>query len=238
MKYGKLITESNYSISIEENKEKSLYITGLFSSAEKKNENGRIYPKEILQREVDMLSESINNKSCYGEAGHPTSRAETSPERIAIMVEDLSWKGNDLYGKAKVLQRTLHGSQIAGVIQEGGRLGISSRGLGTVNEETNEVNEDFKLITYDVVTAPSNYGSWVNGVLESQKFPIPEQNNDLQVSYQDIKKFLIENSFNYDPMRVQELVKEGYDLDYIKDLLTRAQEEHARRIYQVLESLK
>lgn len=235
----KLITESNYNIVIEgkEDPKKSLYLTGLFSSANKKNQNGRIYPKEILMREVDKLSESISNNSCYGEAGHPIDRAETLPERIAIMVEDLSWKNDDVYGKAKVMRKTPHGSVIAGVIEENGRLGISSRGLGTVNEETNEVNEDFRLLTYDSVTSPSNYGSWVDGILEGVEFNLPDTSK--QISYEDVKKVMNENKIvgDLDPLKIQEMIKEGYSAEMIVDMSKKAMEEHYKKIWQVLETI-
>lgn len=164
----KLITEASHDFTINEGKDKSLYIEGLFSSTGVKNNNGRIYSKPIFKREVEKLVEKINNKSSLGELNHPTDRAEVDPKMAAIMLESLEWRDNNLYGRAKVLT-TPEGQIVRSLINDGVRLGISSRGLGTVSEDGN-VNEDYNLITYDVVSDPSNHGSWVNGIYEGKEF--------------------------------------------------------------------
>ena len=152
----KLITETTYNISTKKS-EKNLYIEGIFSTAEERNRNGRIYSKQILEREVDKLRENIVNKSSLGELEHPASNTITL-ERAAILIEDLVWEGNHVMGKAKVLS-TPCGQIVKSLIEDGARIGISSRGLGTVNEKTNYVNEDFNLICWDIVSTPSNRGS-------------------------------------------------------------------------------
>lgn len=83
----KLITETTYNIATKQ-KDKNLYIEGIFSTAEEKNRNGRVYPKKILEREVDKLRESIGNKTSLGELEHPTSNS-INLERAAILIEDL-----------------------------------------------------------------------------------------------------------------------------------------------------
>lgn len=83
----KLITETSYDFNVSE-KDSNLYVTGLFSTAELKNQNGRVYPKAILEREIGKLQEKVNNKTCLGELSHPES-PETALERAAIMVEAL-----------------------------------------------------------------------------------------------------------------------------------------------------
>ena len=163
----KLITETTYNISTNKS-EKNLYIEGIFSTAEERNRNGRIYSKRILEREVDKLRENIVNKSSLGELEHPASNTITL-ERAAILIEDLVWEGNHIMGKAKVLS-TPCGQIVKSLIEDGARIGISSRGLGTVNEKTNYVNEDFNLICWDIVSTPSNRGSWVSGILEGVDF--------------------------------------------------------------------
>jgi len=129
---AKLITEYSQEFQINEADDKSLYIEGIFSSAELKNNNKRKYKKEILEREVNKVMEKVGNNCLWGELGHPPN-PEINAENIAVKVESLSWQGNDLHGKAKVID-TPKGKIAKTLIREG-KLGISSRGLGTVNED-------------------------------------------------------------------------------------------------------
>lgn len=164
---AKLITESSYDVRIfEDDSDKSLKIVGIFSSAEIQNANGRVYPKKILEREIGKITEKIGNKCLFGELSHPSSPS-INPERISHIIESLEWKNNDVYGKAKILNTPM-GSIAKELIKEG-RVGISSRGLGTVSEGT--VNDDYNLLTYDIVLDASNPGSqYVNGVFEGAEF--------------------------------------------------------------------
>lgn len=164
---AKLITESSYDVRVyEDNSDKSLKIVGIFSSAEIENGNGRKYPRKILEREINKALEKISNKSLFGELSHP-SEPTINPERISHIVESLEWKNNDVYGKAKILNTPM-GSIAKELIKEG-KVGISSRGLGTVSEGI--VNDDFNLITWDLVLDASNPGSrYVNGIFEGKEF--------------------------------------------------------------------
>ena len=162
----RLITETSYDFELVESKTNGVNIVGIYSSAELKNNNSRVYKKDILEREVGKVQEKIGNKTLWGELGHPPN-PEINPERIAILTTMLEWKGNDVYGKSKVLD-TPQGA-IAKILIKEGRMGISSRGLGTVAEDGN-VNEDFNLITWDLVTDPSNNPSWINGIYEGQEW--------------------------------------------------------------------
>lgn len=146
-----------------------MFVVGVFSSAENENNNKRRYSKELLERELGKINTKMESRSLWGELGHPPS-PEVQPERIAILVEQLQWKGNNVYGRAKVLNTPM--GKIAQELVKEGRLGISSRGLGTVGED-GYVNEDYKLITYDLVTDPSNHPSWVNGIYEAETFATP-----------------------------------------------------------------
>lgn len=168
----KLITESNFNITLNEDKNKVLFIEGIFASCEKKNQNGRIYSKSLMEREINKIMNSVQDKTALGEIGHPEGRAETSLEKAAILIEDLSWKKNDVIGKAKLLS-TPYGQIAKSLINDGVKYGISTRGLGTVNEETNYVNEDYQLITWDLVSNPSGVGCWVNGIYEGKEFDLP-----------------------------------------------------------------
>ena len=168
----KLITELSQAVKVTKD-QSNLYVEGIFSSAEIMNANGRRYKKGLLEREVNKVMARVQNKSLWSELGHPPS-PEVNPEKIAAIVESLDWKDNDLYGKAKVLDTPC--GRIAKTLIEEGTLGVSSRGLGTVSEEDNYVNDDFNLITWDLVTDPSNHPSWVKGIYEAQvfEFPSPE----------------------------------------------------------------
>jgi len=164
----KLITESTFDITTSINEDnKSMYIEGVFATAERKNKNGRVYPKSLLEREITSVLKIIGSNSCVGELNHPTDRSETDLNEAAIKITELNWKGNDVYGKAKVLS-TPKGKIVHSLLSDGVKIGISSRGLGTVSE--GQVNDDFNLLTWDVVSNPSNHDSWVNGILEGKEF--------------------------------------------------------------------
>jgi hypothetical protein len=171
----KLITEMSTNVQLHEGSQsKDLFVVGIFSSAESENNNKRRYRKELLERELGKINTKMESRSLWGELGHPPS-PEVQPERIAILVEALEWKGNDVYGRAKVLNTPM--GKIAQELVKEGRLGISSRGLGTVGDD-GYVNEDYKLITYDLVTDPSNHPSWVNGIYEAETFTVPKIKKD------------------------------------------------------------
>lgn len=169
-----VITESNFDNILAEEKNKELYVTGVFSSFGKRNNNDRVYTENVLKREVTKVNEKIGKKCLWGELGHPPN-PEINPGNIAILVEGLEWKNDDLYGKARVLN-TPNG-QIAKELIKSGTIGISSRGLGTVSED-GTVNEDYNLITWDLVTDPSNGPSWVNGIYEGKEYKIEEIKDD------------------------------------------------------------
>lgn len=168
-----LITEASQQIELWESKSKTPYIVGVFASAEVKNANGRKYRRDILDREVDkFVAEKVKTKTAWGELSHPES-SEINLDRAAIIIEELQWKGNDVIGKAKILSTPM--GQLVSSLMKEGSIGISSRGLGTVNE-SGYVNEDFNLLCWDVVADASNPGSkFMNGILEGRTFDIPGQ---------------------------------------------------------------
>jgi len=178
---AKLITEMSYDVEIAESKNKGMYVVGIWSSAEIENNNKRKYRKDILEREVAKIQEK---KAIWGELGHPPN-PEVNPERIAIKTVDLEWKGNDLWGKAKILE-TDAGRNARALVKEGD-MGISSRGLGTVSE-SGYVNEDFNLITWDLVTDPSNNPSWVSGIYEGKEWIAPESDPTIEDAKQHLEK--------------------------------------------------
>ena len=181
---AKLITEYSQDFQITEDKNKDMYVVGIFSSAEIENNNKRKYKKEILEREIQKVNEKVDKKCLWGELGHPPN-PEVNPDKIALRTVNLEWKGTNLYGKAKLLDTPM--GQIAKTLVKEGAMGISSRGLGTVGDD-GYVNEDFHLITWDLVTDPSNKPSWVNGIYEGQDFSIPGTDLKKEPTEDDIRK--------------------------------------------------
>jgi len=173
----KLITETSFDVELNEGKGSSPYIVGIFSSVESRNQNERIYPKDIFMREYSKIMEKVESRKLFGELSHPET-ASINPERIAILVENLEWKGNDLLGKAKILDTPM-GNIVKTLVKEG-TIGISSRGLGTVNEE-GIVNDNYNLITWDIVIDPSNPTSWVKGIYEGKEFTLPDDEEEVKV---------------------------------------------------------
>lgn len=163
-----LITEHSSDLEINESSDKNLYVTGIFSSHSRKNNNGRVYEEDTMKREVDKIMEKIEKGCLWGELGHPPN-PEINMDKIAIKVESLEWQGSDLYGKAKILDTPT--GNIAKTLVKEGIIGISSRGLGTVSED-GTVNEDYQLLTWDLVTDPSNGPSWVDGIFEGKTWDL------------------------------------------------------------------
>lgn len=186
MKKGFLITECSHDLEINEGigSDKNVYVTGIFSSWGKRNNNGRVYEEGTMKREVDSIMDKIERKCLWGELGHPPN-PEINPDKIAIRVESLEWDGKDLYGKAKILD-TPQG-QIAKTLVKEGMIGISSRGLGTVAED-GTVNEDYNLLTWDLVTDPSNGPSWVKGIYEGKTWGIGQDEEEDQLTESQAKE--------------------------------------------------
>jgi hypothetical protein len=168
----KLITEMNQDVKfLTEKKEdgtKSVYIEGIFMQAEKPNRNGRMYGKGIMEREVQKYQELINEKRSLGELGHPPNPS-INLNQVSHMITGLKFEGNDIHGRAKILDTPM-GKIAKNFIEEGVRLGVSSRGLGSVKlnkEGVNEVQDDFHLATVDIVADPSAPDAFVQGIMES-----------------------------------------------------------------------
>jgi len=168
----KLITEMNRDVKfLTEKKEdgtKSVYIEGIFMQAEKANRNGRMYGRGIMEREVQKYQELINEKRSLGELGHPPNPS-INLNQVSHMITGLKFEGNDIHGRAKILDTPM-GKIAKNFIEEGVRLGVSSRGLGSVKlnkEGINEVQDDFHLATVDIVADPSAPDAFVQGIMES-----------------------------------------------------------------------
>ena len=172
----KLITEEiqNVEYIIEESKDgkKSYAIKGIFMQADVKNKNGRIYPQNILQREVVRYNRDFINKNrAFGELGHPEGPT-VNLERVSHMIKALYPDGNNFLGEAKILD-TPYGKIVKSLIDEGARLGVSSRGMGTLQNtgRANVVKDDYYLSTAaDIVADPSAPDAFVEGIMEGKEW--------------------------------------------------------------------
>ena len=172
----KLITEQavQSEFLIEEIDGKKNYkIKGVFLQADIKNRNGRVYPKEILEKEVSRYHrEFINKRRAFGELGHPDGPV-VNLERVSHMITDLHPDGHNFVGEAKVMD-TPYGKIVKNLIQEGAQLGVSSRGMGSLvrgRGGVNEVGRDFYLATAaDIVADPSAPDAFVEGIMENKEW--------------------------------------------------------------------
>ena len=152
---------------------KSMYITGPFLQAEKVNRNNRVYPERVMDMAVEKyISEYVEKNRALGELNHP-AEPQVNPERAAILTTELTKSGIYYEGTAKVLS-TPRGKIVENLLSDGVKIGVSSRGLGSlkpVQKGINEVQEDFVLTTAaDVVFDPSAQTSFVEGVMESTEW--------------------------------------------------------------------
>ena len=172
MKLIKEITEDVQYIQEEKNGKKDLYIEGVFLQSNLKNRNGRVYPKEVMQKEVARYTEQqINKNRALGELGHPDGPT-VNLDRVSHMIVSLKEDGDNWIGKAKVLDTPM-GKVAASLIEAGAQLGVSSRGLGSIKERSgiSEVQDDFMLATAaDIVSDPSAPDAFVQGIMESREW--------------------------------------------------------------------
>ena len=139
----------------------AMYLTGRIQTADKKNGNGRKYPSKVLKREMDRYMQVVRDNRATGELDHPDDSV-INLKNVSHMVVDCWWEGNDVMGKIKVLD-TPSGRILKDLINAGVKLGISSRGLGSVKESMGEtiVEDDFQLICFDIVSEPSTHDAYV-----------------------------------------------------------------------------
>jgi len=169
----KLITEHYDDFEIlTEGKGKDMKIKGVFMQAETKNRNGRVYPLDVLQKEVTRYTkELVENKRAFGELGHPDGPT-VNLDRVSHLIEELYSEGNNIIGKAKILD-TPNGKIVKELLNAGAKLGVSSRGMGTLEKkgQTNYVKDDFYLATAgDIVADPSAPKAFVEGIMEGKEW--------------------------------------------------------------------
>jgi hypothetical protein len=161
-------TEENLQILTEEkNGKKSYAIEGIFMQAETKNRNGRIYPRGVMEQAVDRYNnEQVVKGRAVGELNHPEGPT-VNLDKVSHKIESLNWQGNDVVGKATILSTPM-GEIVKGLLDGGVNLGVSTRGMGSL-QRTNDamvVKDDFLLNAVDIVQDPSAPSAFVNGVME------------------------------------------------------------------------
>ena len=172
----KLFREINEEVQIlteeSEKGDKKYFIEGVFLQGNLKNRNGRVYPMEILDKEASRYSKNfIEQKRAFGELGHPDGPT-INLERVSHMITALRKEDDNYIGKAKIMD-TPYGKIVKNLIDEGAKLGVSSRGIGSLEEKSgiNYVKDDFQLATAaDIVADPSAPDAFVNGILEGKEW--------------------------------------------------------------------
>ena len=182
------ISRKKINESIKEN-DGRLVVKGVLQRAESKNQNGRVYPREVLLKEVaKYLENQVTERRALGELDHPESSVVNLNNASHNIIE-MHWKGDDLMGTVEVLS-TPAGNILKELFKSGIKLGISSRGLGSVEpvnekeegEDTVEVQPDFELIAFDFVSNPSTHGAFMRPVNESVQPKTPENNIEIIVN--------------------------------------------------------
>ena len=172
----KLISESaediEYIVEEKENGKKNYKIRGIFMQADVKNRNGRVYPLDVLQKEVAKYNKNfIRENRAFGELGHPEGPT-VNLERVSHMVTELHPDGKNFIGEAKIIETPM-GKIVKNLIDEGAKLGVSSRGMGSLEQKNgaNYVRDDFYLATAaDIVADPSAPNAFVEGIMEGKEW--------------------------------------------------------------------
>lgn len=192
----KLIVEqfedAEYLVESDESGKKTHYIKGIFAQAETKNRNKRVYPRSVMEREINSFQKLIEGKRALGELNHP-SGPQINLDKVSHIITEMSWDGNNVYGKAKILGTPM-GNIAKNFLDEGVQLGVSTRGMGSVRqvrEGYSVVQEDFRLNTVDIVADPSGPDCWVAGIMEGVEWLYDESTGMYRVAEEartEIKK--------------------------------------------------
>jgi hypothetical protein len=144
-------------------------VEGILATAEVKNGNGRYYPKELWEREIDKYQQMIDSNTSTGELDHPDSSI-ISLKNVSHIIRKCWWDGDKVMGKIEILP-TVSGNILKALIDNGVTVGVSSRGMGSLKQigETLEVQDDFELLCWDFVSTPSNPGSYMTLVKEGKE---------------------------------------------------------------------
>ena len=151
----------------KEDGSKNFVIEGVFAQAEQKNRNGRIYPKAIMEKAVNKyVTDQVNKKRAVGELNHPEGPT-VNLDKVSHLITDLKFEGNNVMGKAQILDTPM-GQIVKGLLEGGVQLGVSTRGMGSLENRNGVmyVKDDFILNTVDIVQDPSAPAAFVNGIME------------------------------------------------------------------------
>jgi hypothetical protein len=173
--------------------EGAVYLTGRIQTAGKKNGNGRVYPRPVLEKEIKNYQRVVADNRATGELDHPEDSV-INLKNVSHIIVECWWNGDDVMGKIKVLD-TPSGRILKDLINAGVKLGISSRGLGSVNEGYDgiiTVNEDFQLICFDIVSEPSTPNAFVYPDDKKEMFG----SDAFKVKMRENKENQIDNLFN------------------------------------------
>jgi hypothetical protein len=170
--FSEQVEEVEYITEEKENGEKEYKIKGIFMQADIKNRNGRIYPMDILQKEVAQYNRNFTEqKRAFGELGHPDGPT-VNLERVSHMITALYKDGKNFIGEAKIMDTPM-GKIVKSLMDEGAKLGVSSRGLGSLEQKNGAsyVKDDFYLATAaDIVADPSAPNAFVEGIMEGKEW--------------------------------------------------------------------
>ena len=173
----------------KEDGKKSYKIRGIFMQADIKNRNGRVYPMEVLQNEVSKYNKNfIKENRAYGELGHPDGPT-VNLERVSHMITSLEPDGKNFIGEAKIMSTPM-GEIVKSLMDEGAKLGVSSRGMGSLNQKNgaNYVRDDFYLATAaDIVADPSAPNAFVEGIMEGKEW-VWKHGALLEAELEDLKQ--------------------------------------------------
>ena len=209
--FSESIEDVEYICEEKESGKKNYKIRGVFMQADVKNRNGRVYPMDVLQKEVTKYNKNfIQQKRAFGELGHPDGPT-VNLERVSHMITSLAPDGKNFIGEAKILETPM-GKIVKNLMDEGAKLGVSSRGMGSLNQKNgaNYVRDDFYLATAaDIVADPSAPNAFVEGIMEGkewvwnngalieaelvelrQKFDVKKRQRDAKVEALEFAKFL------------------------------------------------
>ncbi len=175
--YNLLVESSDKVEMLTENTEsgKQVFIEGIFAQSEIKNGNGRFYERSVMEKAIDRYDRDyVSRRRALGELNHP-EYPFADPSQAAILIKELEWQGNDVYGKALVLN-TPKGEIVKGLLEGGFNLGVSTRALGSLKERngTKYVQDDLMFTATDCVDNPSAPDAYVNAINESKQWMLTE----------------------------------------------------------------
>lgn len=191
-KYNLLVEHSdNIEVLTEQTEDgKKLYIEGIFAQASIRNGNGRIYEKHIMEKAMgEYVDKYVSKRRALGELNHP-DYPTVDPAEACIRITELDWQGNDVYGKALVLN-TPKGQIVKGLLEGGFNMGVSTRALGSLKEKNGAkyVQDDLMFTAVDCVDNPSAPDAYVNALSECQQWMINESGMWIPIQEEKVEKF-------------------------------------------------